>query len=89
VRLGEEFHHNGLRIQCAQISQVPRGLAHTWNRYRLAAETVRLLQTYGALIKAHLITDVVPFNEAPQLIAELAARRRHVLQAIFAVTPCV
>ena len=89
VRLGEEFHHNGLRIQCAQISRVPRGLAHTWNRYRLAAETVRLLQTYGALIKAHLITDVVPFNEAPQLIAELAARRRHVLQAIFAVTPCV
>ena len=28
VRLGEEFHHNGLAIRCAQIGRVPRGLSH-------------------------------------------------------------
>lgn len=27
LRLGEEFHHNGLTIRCAQINRVPRGLA--------------------------------------------------------------
>ena len=26
LRLGEEFHHNGLSIRCAQIGRVPRGL---------------------------------------------------------------
>lgn len=25
VRLGEEFHHNGLAVRCAQIGRVPRG----------------------------------------------------------------
>lgn len=87
VRLGEEFHHNGLRIQCAQIGRVPRGLAYTWSRHRLAEETVRFLQAQGELIKEYLITDVVTFNEAPQFIADLVARRRHVLQAIFAGVP--
>ncbi|HZB50159.1 MAG TPA: zinc-binding dehydrogenase, partial [Mycobacteriales bacterium] len=36
VRLGEEFHHNGLGIRCAQIGRVPRGLAHRWDRDRLS-----------------------------------------------------
>ncbi len=86
VRLGEEFHHNGLSIQCAQIGRVPRGLAATWNRRRLANETVEFLKVYGALIKEHLITDVIPFDEAPALFTELSERRRHVLQAVFKVS---
>ena len=40
TRLGEEFHHNGLAIRCAQIGRVPRGFAPLWDRRRLAAETV-------------------------------------------------
>ena len=40
LALGEEFHHNGLTIRCAQIGRVPRGTAHLWDRRRLAAETV-------------------------------------------------
>ena len=28
VRLGEEFHHNGLSVRCAQIGRVPRGTGH-------------------------------------------------------------
>jgi threonine dehydrogenase-like Zn-dependent dehydrogenase len=85
VRLGDEFHHNGLALRCAQISRVPRGQAHLWDRARLSAETVALLRARGADIRRHLVTDVVPLVDAPALLADLAARRRHVLQAVFAV----
>jgi threonine dehydrogenase-like Zn-dependent dehydrogenase len=82
VRLGEEFHHNGLSIRCAQIGRVPRGLAPTWDRERLSAETIALLRRDGPAIAAHLITDVVPFDEAPPLLHDLAAGRRSVVQAV-------
>jgi threonine dehydrogenase-like Zn-dependent dehydrogenase len=84
VRLGEEFHHNGLSLVCAQIARVPRGLAHLWDRRRLAAETVDLLRAHGQAVRQHLVTDVVPLADAPTLFAEVAARRRHVIQAVFA-----
>jgi threonine dehydrogenase-like Zn-dependent dehydrogenase len=85
VRLGEEFHHNGLSIRCAQIGRVPRGLAPTWDRERLSAETIALLRRDGPAIATHLITDVVPFDEAPALLHDLAGRRRSVLQAVLRV----
>lgn len=84
VRLGEEFHHNGLSVRCAQIGRVPRGLAPLWDRERLSAETIALLGTDGEAIRKHLITAVVPFGEAPALLSDLAARRRHELQAVLA-----
>jgi threonine dehydrogenase-like Zn-dependent dehydrogenase len=83
VRLGEEFHHNGLALRCAQIGRVPRGLAGWWDRRRLSLETVALLSARGRDVRAGLVTDVVPLDEAPSLLADLAARRRHVLQAVF------
>jgi threonine dehydrogenase-like Zn-dependent dehydrogenase len=85
LRLGEEFHHNGLAIRCAQIARVPRGLAERWDRRRLAAETVTLLRAHSALIRRHLITDLVPFDDGPAFLAELAARRRHTIQAVFVI----
>jgi threonine dehydrogenase-like Zn-dependent dehydrogenase len=85
VRLGEEFHHNGLGVRCAQIGRVPRGLAHTWSRARLSAETVDLLCAHGTAVREHLVTDVLPLAEAPALLADLAARRRHTLGTVFAV----
>ena len=81
LQLGAEFHHNGLVIHCAQIGRVPRGTAHAWDRERLSAETIELLRGEGALVRKHVITDVVPFAEGPTLLADLAARRRHVVQA--------
>ncbi|HEY0578451.1 MAG TPA: zinc-binding alcohol dehydrogenase [Pseudonocardia sp.] len=83
VRLGEEFHHNGLAVRCAQIGRVPRGLAHLWNRERLSAETIALLRAEGAHIRQHMITDVLPIERAPELLTALARRDRHVLQAVF------
>lgn len=84
VRLGEEFHHNSLALRCAQIGRVPRGLTGTWDRERLSAETVELLRADGAAARKHLVSAVVPFGDAPQLLADLAAGRRHELQAVLA-----
>jgi threonine dehydrogenase-like Zn-dependent dehydrogenase len=84
VRLGEEFHHNGLTIRCAQIARVPRGLDHLWNRSRLAAETIALLRARGADLRRHVVTDVVSFDDAVQVVGELAERRRHAIQVVFA-----
>ncbi|MDP9792841.1 NADPH:quinone reductase-like Zn-dependent oxidoreductase [Catenuloplanes nepalensis] len=82
VRLGEEFHHNGLSLVCAQIGRVPRGLAGTWDRERLSAATVDLLRRDGDAIRRHLITAVVPFDDAPTLLDDLAARRRQEVQSV-------
>ncbi|MEC5201114.1 threonine dehydrogenase-like Zn-dependent dehydrogenase [Arthrobacter sp. PL16] len=87
VRLGEEFHHNGLSLRCAQIGRVPRGLAGHWDRARLSAETIKLLRSHGNVIRKHLITDVVPYDDAPLLMHEVSQRQRHVLTAVFAVDP--
>jgi threonine dehydrogenase-like Zn-dependent dehydrogenase len=84
LALGEEFHHNGLTIRCAQIGRVPRALAHLWDRRRLAAETVELLRAHGRAVREHLVTDLVPLADAPALLADVAARHRHVLQVVFA-----
>ncbi len=82
VRFGEEFHHNGLAVICAQIARVPRGMADTWPRQALAAATLDLLRARGADIRRHLVTDLVDFEDGPAFLTGLAARRRHVLQAV-------
>jgi threonine dehydrogenase-like Zn-dependent dehydrogenase len=85
LRLGEEFHHNGLAIRCAQIGRVPRGLAHLWNRRRLSLETIELLRVHGDAIRTHLVSDVVPLKEAPPLIEAIARHRHQALQVVFMV----
>jgi NADPH:quinone reductase-like Zn-dependent oxidoreductase len=85
LRLGEEFHHNGLAIRCAQINRVPRGLAHQWDRKRLALETVDLLRTEGAAILREVITHIVPFADGPAFLAELVQNRPEFMQIVFQV----
>ena len=85
VHLGEEFHHNGLRIQCAQIGRPPRGMSHLWSRRRLAHETLQLLADQGEALRRNLVTDVLPLEGAQQVFEDLAARRRHALQVVFSV----
>ncbi|SDD54214.1 Threonine dehydrogenase [Geodermatophilus telluris] len=75
VRLGEEFHHNGLSVVCAQISRVPRGMAADWPRRALAEATLDLLRERGDDVRRHLVTDVVALEDGPALLADLAARR--------------
>ena len=83
LRLGEEFHHNGLNLRCAQINRVPRGLGFQWDRRRLANETIKLLAARGPEIRAQLITHVVPYDEAPGFIARLVGERPEFLQIVF------
>jgi threonine dehydrogenase-like Zn-dependent dehydrogenase len=75
VRLGEEFHHNGLAVVCAQIGRVPRGMAGAWPRTALAAVTLDLLRDRGRDVREHLVSDVLPFEEGPRLLGDLAGRR--------------
>jgi threonine dehydrogenase-like Zn-dependent dehydrogenase len=82
VRLGEEFHHNGLTLRCAQIGRVPRGLSGAWDRGRLSRATIDLLRDEGDAIRRHIITDVIGFDDAPQLFADVSERRRHVVGAV-------
>lgn len=83
VRLGEEFHHNGLTVRCAQIGRVPRGYTATWDRARLSRATLDLLRRHGPAVRSSLVTDVVPLVDAPQLFAELSGHQRQVLTAVF------
>ncbi len=83
VRLGEEFHHNGLAIRCAQIGRVPRGLGATWDRRRLAQETIGLLRSDGEAIKRHIITHIVPLEDGPAFLADLVQSRPEFLQIVF------
>jgi len=84
VRLGEEFHHNGLGVRCAQVGRVPRALQGTWNRDRLSTATLDLLATRGSDIVNHLVTDRVPLVDAPAHLSALADGRRHAgLQTVF------
>ena len=87
LRLGEEFHHNGLTIRCAQIARVPRGLARSWDRRRLAEETARLLTARGDDLRRHLIAPVVPIEDGPQVLLALARRELSTRQLIFVFTP--
>ncbi|HEV7718597.1 MAG TPA: zinc-binding alcohol dehydrogenase [Arsenicitalea sp.] len=85
VRLGEEFHHNGLAVRSAQISRMPRGLSHNWDRRRLALETIELLQLFGAEIRSELITHVTPIEDAPAFLRQLIAERPEFVQIVFQV----
>jgi NADPH:quinone reductase-like Zn-dependent oxidoreductase len=87
VHLGEEFHHNGLTIRCAQIARVPRGLGHLWDRRRLANETIELLRSRGDAVRRHVVTEVVPFPDAARAMHDLADRRRDAIQVVFAFEP--
>jgi hypothetical protein len=82
VHFGEAFHHNGLRHICAQIRRVPRRLASTWDRRRLAEETISFLRDCGPAIREHLITDVVPFGEAQHAFDALDAGAPGVIQTV-------
>ncbi|WP_426128561.1 glycosyltransferase [Pararhizobium sp. PWRC1-1] len=85
LRLGEEFHHNGLNIRCAQINRVPRGLESVWDRRRLAGETVQLLKSHGSLIREHMITHVIPFDDGPKFLTDLVENRPEFVQIVFKV----
>ncbi|WP_309083727.1 zinc-binding dehydrogenase [Chelativorans sp.] len=79
--LGDEFHHNRIEVISSQISGVAPEASHRWSKLRLWQTAVRL-QHEGRLNLVPLITDMVPFAEAPSLFTRLDAGDPGILQSV-------
>ncbi len=86
LHLGDEFHHNRIEVISSQISGVAPEASHRWSKLRLWQTAVRL-QHEGRLNLLPLITDTVPFEDAPALFARLDAADPAVLQAVLSFAP--
>ena len=86
LRLGDEFHHNRIELISSQISGVAPAASHRWSKLRLWQTAVRL-QHEGRLDLLPLITDEVPFEEAPALFARLDAGDPDILQSVLTFGP--
>jgi 2-desacetyl-2-hydroxyethyl bacteriochlorophyllide A dehydrogenase len=86
--LGEEFHHNRIRVIASQIGGIGPELSARWSRTRLV-RTVMDLQREGRLRLRELVTHRVPFRRAGEIYRQLADDPSKVLQAVlcFAGTP--
>jgi threonine dehydrogenase-like Zn-dependent dehydrogenase len=81
LRLGEEFHHNRVRLVCSQIFDVHPSLSHRWDRLRLD-HAIMDLQADGRLRLPELITHRFPVQEAPEAFRLLDAGNGAVLQVV-------
>jgi len=81
LSLGEEFHHNRIRLVSSQIGGIQPCLSARWNRARLV-RTVMELQREGKLRLRELITHRVPFRRAGEVYRLLAEDPSKVLQAV-------
>lgn len=81
LSLGEEFHHNRIRIVCSQISGVNPGLDHRWNELRLQ-RTVMSLAAEGKLALAPLVSHIVPVDKAADAFALLDREPETAVQVI-------
>jgi NADPH:quinone reductase-like Zn-dependent oxidoreductase len=76
LRLGDEFHHNGIRITCGQIGNIHPDW--TWETLR---SRTRDLAESGDLVLGGLSRLVVPIERVPEGFAALA-RPAEVLQVV-------
>lgn len=83
LQLGDEFHHNRIELISSQISGVAPEASHRWSKPRLWKSAVRL-QHEGRLDLLPLITETVPFEEAPALFARLDKGDPNILQSVLA-----
>ncbi|WP_026871864.1 zinc-binding dehydrogenase [Inquilinus limosus] len=81
LHLGEEFHHNRVQLVCSQISGVAPGASYRWSKPRLWQTAVRL-QHEGRLNLLPLITEEVPFRQAPALFERLDRGDPDALQTV-------
>jgi 2-desacetyl-2-hydroxyethyl bacteriochlorophyllide A dehydrogenase len=81
LRLGEEFHHNRVRLVPSQIGAVPTVLRRRWTRQRLDT-TVMQLCARGRLDPLPLVTHVLPAERAAEAYAMLDDPPADLLQVI-------
>ncbi len=71
--LGEEFHHNRIRVVCSQISGLSPALDHRWSVERLE-KTVMALAAEGRISLEPLVTHVFEADEADKAFELLDQR---------------
>jgi 2-desacetyl-2-hydroxyethyl bacteriochlorophyllide A dehydrogenase len=81
LRLGEEFHHNRVRIVASQISGVPVQAGRRWDQARLV-RTVMAQIGSGALDAGALLTDIVDASEVAVVFESLDRGDPEMLQAV-------
>jgi threonine dehydrogenase-like Zn-dependent dehydrogenase len=81
LRLGEEFHHNRVRIVASQISGTPVGLGPRWDQPRLVRTFMELVRR-GQVDAASLVTDVVDAADVAAVFERLDRSDPEILQAV-------
>ena len=81
LRLGEEFHHNRVRIVASQISGTPVGLGDRWDQPRLVRTFMGLVRD-GRVDAASLVTDVVEAADVAAVFERLDRGDPDILQAV-------
>jgi 2-desacetyl-2-hydroxyethyl bacteriochlorophyllide A dehydrogenase len=81
LRLGEEFHHNRVRIVASQISGTPVQLGARWNQQRLVT-TFMTQALAGRVPVRDLVTDVVDAADVASIFARLDEGDPDIVQAV-------
>ena len=81
LRLGEEFHHNRVRIVASQISGTPVALGPRWDQPRLVRTFMEQVRR-GRVDVRSLVTDVVEAADVAAIFQRLDAGDPAVLQAV-------
>lgn len=81
LRLGDEFHHNRVRLVSSQIGGVPPAVAGRWDQTRLN-QTFLALAVDGRIDPAGLVTHVVPARDAAAAYRMLDQRPYEALQVV-------
>ena len=83
LRLGDEFHHNRVRLVCSQIGGVPPELAGRWDQRRLNQTFLRLADE-RLVDPAGLVSHVVAVQDAAAAYRMLDSRPQDALQVVLA-----
>ncbi len=79
--LGEEFHHNRIRVECSQISGVNPRLDHRWNLERLEG-TAMTLAAEEKLRLRPLVTHTFEVDQAGEAFRQLDENPAEVVQVV-------
>jgi hypothetical protein len=81
LRLGEEFHHNRVRIVASQISGTPVSFGPRWDQSRLVRTFMEQVRR-GAVDVRSLVTDVVDAADVATVFERLDRVDPGILQAV-------
>jgi threonine dehydrogenase-like Zn-dependent dehydrogenase len=81
LRLGEEFHHNRVRIVASQIGGTPLALGRRWDQRRLVSVFMAEVAA-GRVDVGALVTDEVPAGDVAEAFARLDSGDPATLQVL-------